>query len=165
MADLTQSIAIEPTTRAHVSRGIVYADRGDLGLAIADETQAIKFEPNNSLALALRCRYRALANRDLELALADCDRSLAIDRFAETLVGRGLVYFRLGRDSAAITDLDEVLKVLPGNAEALYVRGLAKHRMGDAPAGDADIAKGLTIDPSTEVKLARYGIARAQGTQ
>jgi tetratricopeptide (TPR) repeat protein len=160
LGDLTHSVEVEPSAFAYVIRGAVHAEKGSMDLAIADETQAIQLAPKDWKALAFRCRYRALANRDLELALDDCDRSLAIEHSKFALAMRGLVNYRLGSNSAAITDLNEALGENPRDSVGLYVRGLAKLRGRDA-AGATDIAKAKEIDPQIEARLARHGIAPA----
>lgn len=142
------------------ARADAYALSGDYQKAMADDaTMAGLYgwygSPYNS-----RCWDRAVANRDLDLALADCNHALgqqADDPF--TLDSRGMVEFRQGRWDDAIADYNAALKHDPYLAPSLFMRGMTELRKGDAAAGHADIAKAEAMSPGTTKDYARYGIS------
>jgi tetratricopeptide (TPR) repeat protein len=110
-------------------------------------------------ALAFRCRARGMLNKDLDKALADCNRAVR-DR-ADTpffLDSRGLVYLRMGNFAKSIADYDAVLQLQPRNPWALYVRGVAKVRKGAKDEGEIDIAASKAITPRAAADAERHGI-------
>ena len=111
-------------------------------------------------ALNSRCWIRALANRELPLALADCSRSLSLSKHDPAVLdSRGLVYLRMGENAKAIADYDKALELAPKQALSRYCRGIAKLRMGNKAAGDADIAAAKALDPGVEKSARDDGIA------
>jgi Tfp pilus assembly protein PilF len=67
-------IEIDPGSEsAHSNRGYDYQSKGDFERAAADFTKAIEIDPTDADAYNNCCWLRATANRDLPLALADCD--------------------------------------------------------------------------------------------
>lgn len=92
---------------------------------------------------------RAKSGNDLQNALDDCNKSLALrPGDPDTLDSRALVEYRMGNFSASVADCDAALTKEPGLASSLYVRGLAKLKIGDAANGNADIAAANKIEPT-----------------
>jgi tetratricopeptide (TPR) repeat protein/predicted aspartyl protease len=111
-------------------------------------------------ALNGRCWTRALANRDLDKALDDCNAALKLrPHTASYLDSRGLVRLRRGEWDRAIADYDEALRIAPKTAWSLYGRGLAKRRKGLTAEGDADIAAAVAIAPDLPDRAKRDGIS------
>lgn len=99
-------------------------------------------------ALNGRCWARAMLGRDLDKALADCDRALKRgSRLANVLDSRGMVHLRRGEFAAAIADYDAALKLQPKNAWSLYGRGLAKLKRGDRTGGEVDLKAAAALQP------------------
>ena len=144
---------------AYTDRGGAYEHKGQYDRAIADFDRAIALRPDG-VAFNDRCFARAIANRDLGAALADCNRALELlANDTSVLDSRGFVYFRLGQFDKAIADYDAALRGDPESASSLYVRGLAKRHKGDTAGGDADIAAAKVIDPKVANTYAGYGVA------
>jgi hypothetical protein len=157
---LTQRLLIDPQDPSALeSRGNAYLEKGDYPHAIVDFDQQSVIQPTNSTVWNNRCWARVLANRELQRALADCNKSLdlAPDQF-RTLDSRGLVYFRLGELDKAITDYNAALKIDDQLSTSLYGRGLAKMKRGDRTGGDADIAAAKKINSDIVEQFAGYGI-------
>ena len=118
-------------------------------------------------ALNGRCWTRALWNRDLDKALADCNAAVkqGLSNSA-VLDSRGLVHLRLGQFDAAIADYDASLKLQPKSPWSLYGRGLARQKKGAASEGAADIQAALALQPNLTVEMKRYGLVdeKAGGT-
>jgi len=114
-------------------------------------------------ALNGRCWTRALWNRDLDKALADCSAALKQGMSnSQVLASRGLVRLRLGQMDAAIADYDAALKLQPKAAWALYGRGLAKRGRGATADGDADIQAALSIAPNLTNAMKHYGLVEGK---
>lgn len=146
---------------AYYNRGYAYDDKGDYDRAIADYSRAIELDPNYAKAYGERCGVRAMSNRDLKLALADCDKAMALNARGPHLLwtSRGLIYFRWSQWNEAIAAFDQALQLRPNHPPALFIRGCAKHRRGDAAGGDADIAEAKRIAPPIADIWRKFGIA------
>jgi tetratricopeptide (TPR) repeat protein len=106
-----------------------------------------------------RCWARAVANRDLDLAVADCNGAIRRDGpKPQYLDSRGMAWFRKGDMAHALADFDAVLKAEPSHANSLYMRGLVHARMGDAAAGKADLDAASAARPDIADRIASYGI-------
>ncbi len=162
IADFDQTIKLEPNSPANAlvlqTRGDAWFAKGDVVRAIADYDAAIKLQPSSRF-YASRCYVRAMANRDLTLALADCNESLRLDpkNNVGALNARGFVYLRLGRIDEAIADYDEAIKIYPQLPPSLYGRGLAKLKKADRAGSDADIAAAKATWADVAKEYAKYG--------
>jgi tetratricopeptide (TPR) repeat protein/predicted aspartyl protease len=120
-------------------------------------------EGEMSQALAGRCRTRALAGKDLDKALNDCNRALRLGpRSAGMFDSRGMIYLRQGDYERAITDYNAALTLNPRIAWSLYGRGLARQHQGLKTESDADIAAALAIAPRLAETAQRLGITPAK---
>lgn len=135
------------------NRGFAFQQRGDYRSAIADYSSALELKPASVELLNNRCWARAVLGVDLELALGDCDRALALKQKLNTRDSRGLVYYRLGRFGDAIGEYNAILAQEPNNARALYMRGLAKVR-----AGEADVKRAREIEGSVGDEFERMRV-------
>lgn len=143
-----------------IGRASVFARMGEYENAMKDDDTAVGDDSNSEWPYRSRCWHRAISNRDLDAALADCNRSLEIlPDYFDTLDTRGLVRFRQGRWDDAIADYDAALRHDPQSASALFMRGIAEMRKGDHSKGQADIAQAEAIYPRISAQYAVYGIA------
>lgn len=157
--DFDEAIKLDPTyADAFYNRGVAFSDRNELDRAIKDFDQAIQLKPEDAGALSGRCYARAIVGKDLEGALADCDKSLKLEVNGYTYDSRGLVHLRLDKNEEALADFDAALKEDAGAASSLFGRGVAKRRLGDKPGGDKDIAAAKKIDRSIAKTFAQRGV-------
>lgn len=160
LKDLDEAIRLDPKyVKALYNRGVVYQGKNDYDRAIADYSRALDAEPQHSSALYNRCLARTIANRDLPLALGDCDQAL---RLAPDEAGRfnvrGTLFIKLSRFDDAIADYDSALKIASQSAFALYGRGIAKRLKGDAAGAEADIAAAKALESDIADTYTKYGI-------
>jgi predicted aspartyl protease/tetratricopeptide (TPR) repeat protein len=144
--------------RFTLATGFERADQFDK--AIANYDLWIKAHPDDSkqpLAMNGRCWARALAGRDLPLALKDCDAALHRDKSASYFDSRGMVELRMGEYDRAIADYDQALALAPKMPWSLYGRGLAKHHMNDASA-QSDLDAAIAMDPQLPSRAKELGI-------
>ncbi len=136
------------------------ADRLDAALANYDLW--IKAHPEDSSRIEAfngRCWARALMNRELNLALADCDAALRLrPGSAQYLDSRALVRFRRGELDKALADYDASLAIQPRAAWTLYMRAVVERRAGKTQQADADHALALSINPRVVERAKRYGL-------
>ena len=158
--DDTKEIEFDPKDfDAYNCRGVAYGNNGDFDRAAANFTRAIEIDPKDALPYDNRCWLRAKANRDLPLALADCDAGVGLaPNNAKGLSNRGFLYLRLDRLDEAIADYDPALKINPRLAVALYGRGLCERKKGDQAGGDADVGAARAIQADIADEFAKYGM-------
>jgi tetratricopeptide (TPR) repeat protein/predicted aspartyl protease len=159
-ADFDAAVSVDPSTRLRIAEAYARADHFDEALANYDLW--ISSHPKNEdLAAPLggRCWVRALAGRELDKALADCNEALRLWPGAPQLLdSRGLVFLRLKQPDRAIADYNAALKVSPRLAWSLYGRGLAKLSKGDKSDGDADMAAAMAIAPRVAEEARKNGV-------
>jgi tetratricopeptide (TPR) repeat protein len=109
--------------------------------------------------LGARCYARAAWGRELDTALADCDRALKSDNNSGLMTYRGLVLLRMGRLDEAIKQYSVAIKLQPRAAQALYGRGVAELKKGSKAEGDADLAAAQAIAPALPQLFKRIGLA------
>ncbi len=152
-----------PASDLRLELGRLYESVDAFDQAISQYDAWLRAHPDDSrkpMALNARCWVRALAGRDLQDALSDCNAAIRAARDnASFLDSRGLVQLRLGHFDKAIADYDAALAIDPKKAWALYGRGMAKRRLGQAAAADLDMAAALVIAPHLAERFRKLGIA------
>jgi len=114
--------------------------------------------PDEMQKREFRCWTLAVWNKQLDSALADCDRALALNPgFVRAYVTRGWVRMRAGDRAKAQADFDKALDENTRLASALYLRGLMEAET-DSNAADEDILKARAIDPEIASTYARYDV-------
>lgn len=161
IADFDQAIKLKADyADAFDERGYAYRMLKDYDRAIADYTRALAINPKMYVTQIRRCWVRAVANRELDLALVDCDAALKANaKDKEGYESRAFVYFRKGDTVKALKDCDTALSMDGKMPKALFLRGIMKMRGGDNKSGDADIAAAKLSDPAIVTKFASYGVA------
>jgi predicted aspartyl protease/tetratricopeptide (TPR) repeat protein len=161
-ADFTAAAkAASNDARVRLTIATLYSQAGYPSEAVAELDDWIGKNPKHPSmpqALNARCWTRAVAGRELDLALADCEAALRYGRNSNVLDSRGLVRLRRGELKAAIADYDAVLKLQPKAPWSLYGRGLAKVLSGDRAGGEADMKAGLALDSTLAEQVERYGL-------
>ena len=117
---------------ALISRGRAWHDvKHDYDHAIADYSQAISLDPDNSVAFYDRgVDWRAKGNDTS--AIADYDEAIRLNpKYEYAYVNRGLAWHSKGNDDRAIADYDQAARLDPKDADAYYYRGDAWYAKGD----------------------------------
>jgi tetratricopeptide (TPR) repeat protein len=160
-ADFDAAVRADPQRALVVAA--LYGETGHYDEALAGYDAWIAAHPkaeNLSSVFNGRCWTRAIANRDLDKAIADCDLALRRGpRNAAFFDSRGLAHLRHGDLDLAIADYNEALKLQPRLAWSLYGRGLARLGKGDK-GGEADIAAATAIAPNLPAQAKRYGVSQ-----
>jgi Flp pilus assembly protein TadD len=160
-ADFDAALKLDPNRAANV--GAAYAAAGHYDEAITGYDSWLAAHPDGngvSSVLNARCWTRAIANRELDKALADCDLALRKGpKLAAFYDSRGLVHLRRGELDLALADYNEAIKLQPRSPWSLYGRGLARMGKGDKAGGDADVAAAVAILPNLPAQAKRYGLA------
>jgi len=127
--------------------------------AIAYYDSILRENSNDPIVLNNRCYTRALQGRRLDLALADCDRSLKLmPNETHTLDSRGLVELRLNKFAAAVHDYQAALAINPSAPNYQYELGVAECLNGDVKKGEPTIAEALKKSPQQGKLFGEIGV-------
>lgn len=158
--DYDAALAIDPmhSIAAYRREQAIQGRVDSVSRQIAQLTELLTREPENSGALNNRCWVRAINDEDLNAALADCNEAVRLaPRSSNALDSRGLVHLKRGEFAAALADYDAALAIEPNRGHFLYGRGLARIRLGQADVGQVDLANAETAEPGVARAYASYG--------
>ena len=158
LADIDTALARFDYLWAREVRAEVYAMTGRYDDAMADSAKAFDLATDDAWAYANRCEVRAIANRDLDQALTDCNAAIAKHERAPYFADRALVHLRMGKLSEALADCNRAVDLDGRNDTARFLRGVVEHKMGDTAAGDADIGRAQAHDIGIGEAPAAYGV-------
>jgi tetratricopeptide (TPR) repeat protein len=141
---------------------MIASDQPDQALTLLDDwirmhgDDAALFE-----ALNTRCWARALANREIDGALADCQRALRRQPAnAAYLDSLGLVQVRRGNWAEAIKAYHAAIAHTPKTAWTHYGLGLALAGAGQPAEAEAEFALAAGLQPDLAERATRMGLAR-----
>jgi tetratricopeptide (TPR) repeat protein/predicted aspartyl protease len=161
--DAASAVIVTPQDDARLALGEGYRTAGRHDQALGQYDQWISAHPDDGrLAEALfgRCRSRAILGRELDRALADCNRAAGLaPKAAGVLETRGMVRFKTGDYARAVTDYDAALEAQPKDAMAMYGRGLAKLKLGRTAEGQSDLSAASTLQPKIVEQAKASGLA------
>lgn len=104
------------------NRGILWASRGRLDLALADQNEAIALDPDSPRAYVNRGNIHYREKRFRE-ARADYDRAIALaGDFSQAFFNRALANKAAGDLAAARSDLEQAIALAPGNQRFIDAR-------------------------------------------
>jgi Flp pilus assembly protein TadD len=141
------------------SRGFAYGARGDIERAIAEYTEAIRFDPRYPIAYNNRgVAYGAKGDNDH--AIADYTEAIRLDsKYATFHNNRGLAYAAKGDNDHAIADYTEAIRLDPKLANAYDNRGRAYRAKGQNDRAVRDFKDAIRLDPKLAPELKALGVA------
>lgn len=133
---------------AHFTRAQMHFDNGHYDRAIADFSEAIKFDPSDALFHFHRGQAYA-ANDEHDKAIADYSDAVRLDpKMTLAYYQRGICYRLRSNYARAVADFTETIRLDPKHALAYRNRGLAHAAMGDQSQAKADYEEAVRIDPA-----------------
>jgi len=164
IADLDAASRTAPRqadVRLHLADQYLFAGR--LSAAVSQATLWIvthlREDPQMPRARNLRCFARALAGKELDEALADCNAALTLEPdTAAFFDSRGLVYLRRRDYDRAIADYDRAIDLHSKDPWSYYGRGVARLRKGLTADGHADIATATALQPKIAEEATKRGV-------
>jgi len=159
--DFDLAISLQPDLQAAWERRAqVRAQRADA--YVRDLSRLNDFllsAPGDAELLNSRCWLRTVNNDNLDLALADCNASLAATpNDANVHDSRGLTYFKRGEYAASLADYEAAVQLEPERGHFLYGRGLARLALGMTAEGNADMARAEELEPGVAQDYTGYNI-------
>jgi tetratricopeptide (TPR) repeat protein len=148
--------------KPYISRGIVYANEGNLVLAIADFTKAIALNPNYARAYYNRGIVYAKQGNFTQ-AISDFTQAIAFNPdYLEAYYNRGIVYAKQGNFTQAISEYTQVMIVDSSRAEAqcslkdvhdikadtYYNRGVIYAKQGNLTQAIYDFTQAIAFNPN-----------------
>jgi tetratricopeptide (TPR) repeat protein len=129
------------------SRGIACNEKGLLGRAVTDFTEALRLNPG--LVVAYVGRSFAYINKgELEKALCDLNEAIRLDQNSkEAYYNRAIALLRKKEFDKAIADFSEAIRCGPDNADLYAKRGNAFAAKGDYDAAIASFDSAIRISP------------------
>ncbi|MHC0068213.1 caspase, EACC1-associated type [Nostoc sp. UIC 10890] len=132
-------------------KGLNKSNQGDCKGALADYNQALRQDPNYTLALIERGYCRAQV-ADYKGAIEDLDKYIRVNsNDSRAYLNRGFAHASLGNYEQAIADYNKAIEINPQNALAYNNRGLAYANLGNYEQAIADYNKAIEYnnDPLT----------------
>ncbi len=143
------AIALRPESMlAHLKRGRMYRERGELDAAARDLRRAVSLDPTAPLPLEL-LGDTYLSQQRYDRALDRYESYLAIDdRSARVWYKLGLAHYRGGQPTAAIAPLERSIGVDGNVAEAHLLLGLCLRERGDVRRARAALETATRLSPA-----------------
>ena len=141
-----------------VDSGSHYYNQQEYDKAIADYSEAIRFDPSDAATFSYRGKsYDALQKYDK--AIADYTEAIRLDpNYAFAFYHRGIAYYHKKDFDRAIADYTQAIRLEPNYALAFYNRGIAKRSKGDPAGGESDIKAATAIDPNVVPPESKPGV-------
>lgn len=156
----TAAIAVSAQSNLRLTIGKLFsaARRPDLAPAELDLWQANHPDDANLEAMfSERCWARGLTATDLDKALKDCDRAIALaPKLAVPRSNRGLIHLRRKEYDLALADYNAALAINPTLPWALYGRGLVLKATGKDDLAKADLDKAVATRDRLKEEAALY---------
>jgi len=162
-----QKIALGGKTRDAYKRAKaqMIGQFGDPQEAIRQIDALLADKPGTAGLLNARCWIKGTRSVMIDTALKDCTSAIELSEQAYgPLDSRALIWFRMGRYTEALADLDTVLKAAPGLAQSRFLRSIVRSHMGQAGPAAEDLAIARRIDPGIDRTNARYGLVAGRNT-
>jgi len=126
--------------------------------ALAQWTTWLAAHPHDirrEAAFNARCWERTTLDRDLALAMKDCEEALdAAPKNASYVDSRGWLWLRLGEPAKARADFDQAIALRAKMPTSLYGRGIVRLRQGDTAGAQADFAAARGLRHAIDADLA-----------
>jgi tetratricopeptide (TPR) repeat protein len=156
LADLGESIRINPSDVAFSDRGLIHHRRKEYDLALADYAEAIRLNPNNATAIYSRGNtYGVLKNFDR--AIADYNQAIRLKPdYANAIFHRGAAYSLKGDYDRAIADFNAYIVLQPRDPDVFHDRGDVYFYERKYQDAIADYTESLRLKPrQTDVLFSR----------
>jgi TonB family protein len=154
----SEAVRLEPKNAKAIScRGSGYFFQKDYDKAIADQTKAIEIDPNDRMFYSRRgtayeekkLYNEAIADFEKSLELSETDRhkSFSLESIANVL-------YEKGEPDAALTRIDEAIKLDPDDYWNFKTRAKIYKKLGKNDLADADEQKAKELDAGKKDKKA-----------
>ena len=128
-------------------RAIARKEEGDLDLAIADYSEALRLETSAVFYGNRGVAYRL--KKDLDNAISDFDQAIRLNpTFSLAYTNRGDTWLAKKEYIKAISDYEQAIRCDPNDADAYFDRGLSWHKKKEYRKAIADFDQAIRLDPN-----------------
>ena len=140
-------------------RGLLWREKGEQAIAIADFDEVIRINPNDATAYNNRGNAR-MARREFDRAIADYDQAIRL-RPGHTMAYNNRGNARMARKDhdGAIADYEEAIRIDPDYAPAYNNRGNALRAKNEFDRALADFDEAIRLDPRSAMAYNNRGSA------
>jgi tetratricopeptide (TPR) repeat protein len=132
---------------AYSNRGSAYYHTGQIDLAVADYTEALKL--NSRAPMAYQGRAAAYFYQGkYDLALPDFDRWELSPKSADAFYSRSTAHQKKGNVAKALADLDKAIRLKPKMVNAYFNRGIIYQDQHNWLAALTNFEKVIALDPN-----------------
>jgi tetratricopeptide (TPR) repeat protein len=155
LADFDQAIALNAKSdEAWRGRGWVLDAKKDHDGAIEAFTKSVTINPKNAWSWAGRAQTYQWGKADLERALADAEKAVAVDGKVLWILGaRADVRAARGDIEGAIGDAARMIALDPSSPDGYVQQGSALRDKGDAPGAIAAYNRAIELNPESSAAL------------
>ncbi|GAA5040223.1 tetratricopeptide repeat protein [Streptomyces siamensis] len=147
LADFDRSLELEPGGAWSLAlRGVVRIALGRNAQGFDDLDRSVRLSPNSAWFLAHRGEANRLMGR-YEQALDDLDRAVAMSADEWTLRYRGLTYYAMDQNSAALADFRRASELRPDHALLHAACAVVCRRLGRTEESLADFERAVALSP------------------
>ncbi len=169
LADLAQlDTQLPPLANLRADMAELFGTQGQVADALKQYALWLDFHPDDARrarVLNELCWLRARHNQDLDLALADCKKSVDLDDGdAHSQDSLGWVYLRMSDLRRAQRAFDASIKIKP-LAFSLYGRSLVHLRLDDKAASNRDLAEARRVEPTIDQQVRDQGFGSVEGVE
>lgn len=144
--------------RVYEQRANLFMSLSHADLASADYRRAVRLRPDDAVLQANLCWSLALANHDLDGALAACNEAVKRDPASyDALSKRGYLHLRRGAWAEAEKDFANALGLNAASPNEMFGHGLAIIHLGEEQDGRDEIASATLDSPDLVNEWAARG--------
>lgn len=164
LADTAALLKRKPTDiDAYLLRANIGRAKGDIPFALRQASDLVAANPTDPYALVAAARIQARFG-DNKAAMANFDKAIAIKPEGYIYINRSEI--RLKTDHAGrLADLDEAIKLDPGETSALLAKAALQRETGDTPGALATLTKAAALAPKDIAITIQRGIVYAKARQ
>ena len=155
----TKQMREQPSSSTYHWRGVIWSDKKEYDIAIADYKEAIRLDPQNESAFI----SRGLAwknKKEFDKAIADFNEAIRLDPQDTTAFNnRGTAWLGKQEYDKAIADFNEAIRLDPQDAFAFNNRGIAWNDKEEYNKALADFNEAIRLDPQNATVFVNRGIA------
>lgn len=135
-----------------INRAAAFMSIPDFSAAIQDYSQAIEIQKDNPLLYQQRA-IAFKASQKFDEAIKDFTQAIQISgaksiESVSSYMGRGFLYFQLGKHEQAAQDFGQVIEINPKASVAYNNRGYNLHQTGQSVSALRDYDKAIELEPT-----------------
>jgi tetratricopeptide (TPR) repeat protein len=143
-------------------KATLIGEYGDAAESVKLFDALIAEKPGSPSLLNSLCWVKGTRAVMLDTALRDCTAAIELSSSTlQALDSRAMVWYRMGRDTEALRDLDAVLAQNPGFAASRYLRAIILGKLGRKEDAARDLGVARLLEPSVDKRYGRWGIKPA----